>query len=350
MVFAIMYYQFSIRNGDSPERKAQLNDISNQHYHWSVQRIYDLASDRSLAAMQALTLICVHCRGFPKPGPVWFISCLTWNKAIELNFHRALLKPGEPTNLENEMRKRTWCSLLMVVVMLYGRLGKPMPIRAEDIDVEFPECVADELLTEDGIIESPSPVEPYWQVASEGFKLAVMFLDMWNDVHAVRQTPKVYVERVHRLEQRCREFQQNLPDELKVEKCKLANQVVATYLEASVWEFLMRLRHPSRCVTTDPTVIMANARVSEDAAKKTLDIGKHLAKLKSLDATWYQMAVYVAAIFALLAHRWERRMETTPKDFAELKEYMNIGLTLVNDIFNMICLYNQAHASIRKTC
>lgn len=236
----------------------------------------------------------------------------------------------------------------MVVIMLYGRLGKPMPIRAEDMDIEFPELVPDELLTENGIVESSHPVAPYWQVASEGFKLAVLFMDMWNHVHAVRQTPKAYVEWVHRLEQRCRDFHRELPDEMKVDKCKAANQVVATYLEASVWEFLMRLRHPSQCVTTDSTVIMDNARVSEDAAKRVLDVAKHLAKLKSLDTTWYGMAVYVAAVFTLLSYRWERRMETTPKDLAELKEYMNIGLAVVNDIFKLIGVYAQSLTLIRE--
>lgn len=348
MVFAIMYYQFGVRNGDTPERKAQLNDLSNKHYHWSVQRIYELASESSLAAVQALTLISVHCRAFPKPGPVWLISGLTWNKAIELNLHRAFLKPGEPTNLENEMRKRTWWSLHMIVIMLHGRLGKPMLIRSEDIDVEFPEVVADELLTENGVLESSHPVTPYWLVGLEAFKLAVLFMDMWNGSHAVRQTPKTYVACVRGLEQRCRKFQRELPDELNFEKCKSANRAAAIYLEATVWEFLLCLRHPSRCATAEPSIIAENARVCDESAKKILELASQLSKLKSLDTTWYQMAVYVAAIFTLLSYRWERRAEITPSDLAELKEYMSIGLTVVNDIFRLIGMYKQVYTTTWK--
>lgn len=345
MVFAIMYYQFGVRNGDDPERKAQLNELSNLHYHWSVDKIWDIASDLSLPGVQALTLIATHCRGFPKPGPAWLMTALAWNRAIELNLHRSFLKKGEPTNLENEMRKRTWWSLFMVVVVLYGRLGKPMPIRSEDIDVEYPEIVSDDCLTEDGIVNSGGPGECYFLIAVAGIKLAILFMDMWNNVYAARQSPETYVAAVRQVEASFRDYQRDLPDELRVDKCRPANRVLATYLEGSTQEFLMCLRHPSRCATSDPAFIAENHRVCEDAARKTLDLADQLARLKSLDTTWYQMAVYVAAIFTILAYRWERRAETTPAELAELKEYMAIGLSVVREIVAMIGVWNENYRS-----
>lgn len=348
MVFAIIYYHFGIRNSGESEEKAQLNDSSNKHYHWSVQRIWDIAGDLSLPAVQALTLISIHCRSFPKPGPAWLISGLAWNRAIELNLHRAFLKPGEPTNLENEMRKRTWWSLFTIVIMLYGRLGKPMPLRAEDIDVQLPEMIPDEYFAENGTIEPGRPAACYWLVGSASFKLAVMYMNMWNNVHAVRQSPKAYIASIQRLEQDYREYQRELPDELKVDKCLKDHRFMALYLESATCEFLLCLRHPSRCATADVAFIAENHRVCEDAAKKTLDNANQLAILKSLDTTWYQMAVYVAAIFTLLAYRWERRAETTSTELADLKEYMNLGLSVVNEIFNLIGAYSNLYLFVSE--
>lgn len=348
MVFAIMYYQFGVRSGDDVERKAQLNELSNKHYHWSLDKVWDIASDVSMAAIQALTLMATHCRGFPKPGPAYLIATLAWNRAIEMNLHRAYLKNDEPTTLENELRKRTWWSLFMVVVMLYGRLGKPMPIHAEDIDVEYPAVVADEYLTEDGILDhEPSAGDCYWLVASAGFRLSFLFMEMWNNVYSVRQDPQKYVDSVRRVEQKFQAYQRELPDELRPENCKPGNRVLATYLQGSSYEFLFCLRHPSRCATSDPAFLAENYRVSDDAAKNMLKIASELARLKSLDTTWYQMAVYVAVVFTLLASQWERRAEITSSELAELKDQVSLGVSVINEILKYIGTLLEACPAIR---
>lgn len=337
MVIAMMYYQFGCRNSEEPKRRAHLNDLSNKHYHWSIDKTWNLAGDRSLTSTQGLILMATHCRGFPKPGPAWFIASLAWNRVIESNLHHPYLKDDEPTGLENEMRKRIFWSLFQVVIMLFGRLGKPMPIRAEDIDVGFPVCVPDECLTEDGITDPGRIGECQWQVGFAGFKLSYLFMDMWNNVHPARQDPSKYVEAVRRIEQKFRAYQRELPDELKPDKRRpSASSVQATYLEASNHEFLLCLRHPSRCATGDPAVLAENYRICEEAARKLLRVASDLAKLQSLDTNWYQMAVYVAAIFTLLASRWNRRAETTPAELADLKEHMGMGLSVVSEILKYI--------------
>lgn len=327
-----MYYQFGVRNGEDEERKAQLNELSNKHYHWSIDKVWDLAPERSIASLQALVLIVVHSRGFPKPGPAWCIVTLTWNRAIEMNLHRAYLKKDEPTNLENEIRKRTWWSLFMIVIMLHGRLGKPMPIQAEDIDVEWPVAIPDEYVTENGITEPERIGDCYWLVAMSGIRLSCLFMDMWNTVYSVRQNPDRYVEAVRRIEQKFRVYEREIPDELKLSTCKQETKVLATYLEASNLEFLFCLRHPSRCATPDPAFLAEGYRVCEDAAKKLLRLTNDLAKLKSLDTTWYQMAVYIAVVFMLLASRWERRAEISSAELSELKDQMKLGLSVIQEI------------------
>lgn len=340
MVFAIIYYQFGIRNGEDSEMRSRMNDLSNKHYHWCVDKTWDLASEVSLQSVQALVLMATHCRCFPKPGPAWLITTLAWNRAIEMNLHRSSQQSDEPTNLlENEMRKRAWWCLFMIVVVMYGRLGKPMPIRGEDVDVEYPVAVADEYLTEGGIVESAQPADCPWAVASAGFRLAFLFMEMYNKVHVACSNPRSHVEAVRLLEDKLRAYQRDLPDDLKLGKCRPNNRIMATYLEASHYEFLLCLRHPSRCATNDPAFVAESYRVCEDASKKLLHLASELARLKSLDTTWYQLAVYVAAVFTLLAARWVRRAEVTLVELAALKEEMKMGLSVIQEVFKYIGMF-----------
>lgn len=266
------------------------------------------------------------------------MACIAWTRAMELNLHREYLKKGVPTNLENEMRRRTWWCVLMIVVTLNGRIGKPMPIRAEDFDTELPVCVPDELITEEGIIDmhGSRETESYWLVGLAGFKISYLFLELWNTIYCVRQDPKKYIASVRQLEKRFREYENELPVELKMATCKPQDQVIAGYLEATNYEFLLCLRHPSRCITSDPEFIAENYKVSEDSARKLLRTVSELARLKSLDTTWYQMAVFVAAVFTILASHWERRHSATQTDFVSLQDDMKMGLFVINELTKYI--------------
>ena len=69
--------------------------------------------------------------------------------AIELGLHRsASAWQGDAAESDPhiiEMRKRIFWSLLVIHVSLSGKLGRPMPLRMEDFDIEIREIVADNL-------------------------------------------------------------------------------------------------------------------------------------------------------------------------------------------------------------
>lgn len=148
MVLAIIYYQQAMR---SPQSAVDANDLSNRHYHYAVSKFFDLASIPSVTAVQAMAMIAAHGRSFPKPGVGSLVAKIAMHRAIDLNLHRSIKRPGEQTDLNNEIRKRTWWTILAVSTTLDGRLGRPMPIAVEEYDVDFPEPIADEALTEDGV-------------------------------------------------------------------------------------------------------------------------------------------------------------------------------------------------------
>lgn len=332
MVFATIYFQYGIRNREEPEKHAQLNELSNKHYHWSLSKFFDLAISQTVTAVQALAMIVSHTRNFPKPGCSSTIATYAFMKAIELNLHRAIKIPGGGTTLEYEVRKRVWWAILAVLSTLNGRLGRPMPIALEEFDVDFPIAINDEYLGEDGILDASKVGHCNYQVGLMGFKVTPLYMEMYSKIYSVRRDPSKYTQVVHELEEAMRNLTENLPDELRVDKCPPGSEVFALYTQAFCVEFSLCLRHPSVCMTEDPKVCAENTRICEDSARKLLKVVGSLLKMKSLDTTWYQLAVYVAAIFSSLVAHWQRRHETTVFEVATLREEMSQWLNIIGEI------------------
>ena len=342
MVFATIYLQYGVRNQEEPEKHAQLNELSNKHYHWSLGKFFDLCSSQSLTAVQALAMLSQHTRSFPKPGCALAVASVAFMRAIEMNLHRAVKIPGGGTTLENEIRKRVWWAIIGIYSTLNGRLGRPMPISVDEFDVEFPVAINDEFIGEEGILDHSKIGQCNYHVGLMGFKIAPLFIEMWSKLYSVRRDPEKYTEVVSHLEAAHRDLMDNLPDELKLDKCQPANQVFALYTQAFCLEFLLCLRHPSVCLTDDPKICAENSRVSEDTARKLLKVVGSLFKMKSLDTTWYQLAVYVAAIFSTLVAHWQRRYDTTAFEVTTLREDMSLWLSIIGEIENLLGKFRYA--------
>ncbi|GAB1309828.1 Transcriptional activator acu-15 [Madurella fahalii] len=347
MVFATIYFQYGIRNREEPEKHAQLNELSNKHYHWSLSKFFDLAISQTVTAVQALAMIVSHTRNFPKPGCSSTIANFALMKAIELNLHRAVKIPGGGTTLENEVRKRVWWAILGVMCTLNGRLGRPMPISLGEIDVDFPIAINDELLGEEGILDTSQIGHCNYHVGLVGFKSVPLYMEMYSKIYSVRRDPSIYVEVVQKLDEAMQNLMANIPDELRVEKCQPGSQVFALYTQAICLEFTLCLRHPSVCMTDDPKFCAENSRITEDVARKLLKVVASLLKVKSLDTTWYQLAVYVAAIFSTLVAHWQRRYETTASEISTLREEMSLWLSIIEEIGRLLGTGGRLAADIR---
>ncbi|KAL2261944.1 hypothetical protein VTK26DRAFT_2952 [Humicola hyalothermophila] len=336
MVFSTIYFQYGIRNREEPQKHAQLNELSNKHYHFALSKFFDLAISQTLTAVQALAMIVSHTRNFPKPGCSSLIAKYAFMKAIELNLHRAVKIPGGGTTLEYEIRKRVWWAILAVLSTLNGRLGRPMPISLEEFDVDFPIAINDEYLGEDGILDSSKIGQCSYSVGLMGFKVTPLYMEMYSKIYGVRRDPSRYTQVVQQLEEAMRKLTDNLPDELKVEKCQQGSQLFALYTQAFCLEFYLCLRHPSVCMTDDPKVLAENTRICEETARKLLKVVRSLLKMKSLDTTWYQLAVYVAAIFSVLVAHWQRRHEMTAFELGTLREEMSQWLNIIAEIGRLL--------------
>jgi hypothetical protein len=341
MVFATIYFQYGIRNREEPEKHAQLNDFSNKHYHWCLSKFFDLAISQTVTAVQALAMIVSHTRNFPKPGCSSTIAHFSLMKAIELNFHRAIKMPEGQTTLDYEIRKRSWWAILAVMVTLNGRLGRPMPITLQEFDVDFPIAIPDEYLGEQGILDPSKIGHCNYYVGIVAYRSVPLYIEMYSNIYAVRRDPKKYIEVVRELEAGMRNLVESLPEELKLEKCKPSDQIFALYTQAIILEYALCLRHPSASLTDDVAFCAENTRVCEESAKKLLKVVGALVKMKSLDTTWYQLAVYIAAVFSTLVAHWQRRFDSSPPELAVLRQDMTLWLTVIAEIGRLLGEYMQ---------
>ncbi len=344
MMFAIMFYQCAARNWENTDEQTKLNNTSNLHYHYALGFFPQLMASHTMHDVQALTMISLHLRSFPKPGACWMMTTTTFNLAIELGLHRSAMRwaPTTPKRsvLEIEMRKRIFWSILVIHIIISGKLGRPMAIGVDDYDVELPEAIDDELLSEKGI-DTSRPGKCTFLVGIEVFKIEPIFMDLYNNVYAVKRSPQTYIETVRRLENRIRQCCEQWPHELIARSASNDEEgrVHSQYMNVWELEFRLLLRHPSLSLTTNPEFNNENLAVCMDVSKKMLNHVKQIQAYKSLDTNWQTGALYVLAIATTLFGYWERRDRISSVDFATLREDMDSWLSIMGDVGRLLGMY-----------
>ena len=218
-----------------------------------------------------------------------------------------------------------------------GKLGRPMPLREEDFDVELPEPVDDELLTEDGIDISRQGKCDFL-VAVELYKILPAILDLYRSIYSIKRSPTTYVENVKRLEKRFQQWHDQWPQEMKVgdESRDEEGRVHAQYLNISDLECRLLLRHPSLSLTTVAEFNEENLSICMDASRQILRHVKVLQKYKSLDTNWQSGALYMLAISTTLFGHWERADSVTPDELATLRRDMCDWLSIIGDVSELL--------------
>lgn len=354
-VFAIILFQYGVRNWQQADQRHHLNDLSNKHFHLAASKWHHLLLSRDLEALQALALLVSHVRQFPKLGCGSMVAQAVLQRAIDFNLHRNLAPEGGQTNLVNEMRKRLWWGILMNVVSITGRRGYPMPIAVEEMDTEFPEPIADELLSDDGVDTSrtlPCPYEP----AIAGFKITPIFMETYSNIHSVRGDPDNYVTVVKALEEQLQKWEDELPESLRVDEAAPVDiQMLAPlFMRTYVLELRLSLRHPGVAMTTDPQMIADNTRICADTAREFLGVAKKLHTIKCLDTTWYTVSFSSACIFAMLVAQWEKRFQTTEPEYVSLREDMASWMSILEEIGLVLGMFTftlcTLHCSNTRRC
>ncbi|KAJ9662115.1 hypothetical protein H2201_006223 [Coniosporium apollinis] len=332
MMLAHIMYQTGSRNKNDPTLKHLLPQ-SHKHYTYCLTIAYQLTSGHSLEDVQALTLISLHLRNFPKPGAAWFMSRLTFTIALELGLHRSVRAWADTApkmNVEEvETRKRVFWTLHGLLVCLSGKLGRPMPMRIEDMDVEFPEPINDHLPNEESLSDFH---KCSFRASIHTAKLLVIMSQMYSTIYAVRQAPQSYESNVEKLEEEIRKWREQVPPEFTDPYCmNREDRITALHLQSLEVEHKLLLHHPTTCHSVSPEFKASNMTACLEAASKMLDTANQLRIYKCLDSTWMTCTVYLAAIFTTLFVHYQRRDDMTSADLAKLRSNMDDWLVIIKD-------------------
>jgi hypothetical protein len=329
MAIATLKYQISVRNGE-----AAVLEESHRHYRYALSLFNELVISHTWQDVQALAMICHHLRNFPKPGAAWMMIMVSFSLAIELGFHRSATAWGDASSkmdsLEVEMRKRVFWTLYALATSLSGKLGRPMPIYAEDIDVEFPEPLNDCLPGED------AGLTPYrkcsFNIGIQIAKFTVWLAKLYGTLYTVNPSYRDYEETLKQLGDGVRQWKNSLPPELKdPARASQDDYIFALYLEYWDQEYRLLLHHPAVCRSKDPDVISSNLDECLYASQKLLHACTEMRKFKSLDIPWVNAVAQIAAIFTTLFIHYQRKDQMSSADMTKLKEDMAQWIDLMGE-------------------
>jgi hypothetical protein len=213
-----------------------------------------------------------------------------------------------------------------------------MPFRMEDFDVEMPEEIDDDLLTENGL-DTSRRGRCLHNIGLQAIRLIPLYMELYSTIYAVRRPSENYISTIDRLEAKLRIWRDGLPSELvngEAGQNEQEGRVFALYAQIWALEFRLLLRHPSVSATTDAVFNAESMRTCVESSRQMLQVVRQLQKFRSLDTTWYNSAVYVMAITTTLFAQWDKRDETSAADLAALREEMDIWLEIMGDVGSLL--------------
>ena len=302
-------------------------------FHYGLSLMCDLWLDESLPSMQAMALLLLHARVLPKPGYTWYFSTHILSRAVDMDYHRSPSKVAIPQNerdspLAMEMRKRVFWAVLGINVSTAAKLGRPMPLRMEDIDIEMPTPMEDSEISDHGIAPNLTGRCSFWG-GVYFHKLQPLLMELYNNFISVRRPGAEYLRNLEILHAKIKAYRQDWSKDIAAE-AKDGSLIVAThFVDDWAAEFELVLHNPKLCTANSPEVMENNLDICYKAAKRLLSNANELFTIfRGVDFTWHSTVGYVLALGTTL-HIHRRRIHQMTREGleamrTELKEWLTI--------------------------
>ncbi|KAK6539268.1 hypothetical protein TWF694_009503 [Orbilia ellipsospora] len=312
-----------------------------RHYHFSLSFLNLLLAGGTLEDCQGMIFLLAFTRGFSRPGPAYLLSKITTATIFELRLHRSLKKEhertGTPLNvLEDEMRKRVFWTGVSVDVGISAKLNRPIGVITSDYDVEYPERIEDEFITESGFTQDPPPpdVPCSFDVAFGLIKCAEFTIEIHTKLYgAVKPSKAEYQPIVESIEAKMTSWKDNLPAHLKYDPSSQDLNIRMQAGNLMLWynELRILLRHPSLNLSVSPSFSSDNLTICVESSRTILEMTDVLRRENNLDPAWYATSVPLLACMTILFAIWEKRETVTQTEIARVKADMTLSVSVMKD-------------------
>ena len=294
---------------------------SHHLFHYGLSLMPELSLDNSVESMQAMAMLLLHARCLPKPGNIWHLSTNILNRAIDLGYHRSPSKIAvRASDLALEMRKRIFWAILGIAIETAAKLGRPMPVRMEDIDVEIPFAIEDSEISESGITASRSG-RCTFRAGVHFWKLQPLRIDLYNNFVSVRRPSSEYLQSLEVLSAKLVDYRQQWSKDIAMELEGGSITVATLHVDSWVAELQLILHHPRLCTANSPDVMEHNLVECHKAAARLLDnANKLFNRFRGVDFTWYSTVGYVLALGVTLHIHSRRKDQMTKERFSDMRK------------------------------
>ncbi|KAG8668392.1 hypothetical protein FPOAC2_07676 [Fusarium poae] len=188
-----------------------------------LQENQDCYEEPSLMQVEVLTLLAWASNVLGRIRTAYCYSGIAMRLAQSLGMHRSASRHTTLTPVERESRTRTWWVLYFFDRFSASKLGQPITVRDEDIDVEMP---SQEGLTREEMAEFLDP-----QNLITNIKLARIIGNILTHIYGIpKATNGLYIHQVHGILKQLREWHDELRPDMRVKERGTPRPVASLHL------------------------------------------------------------------------------------------------------------------------
>ncbi|KAL5334403.1 fungal-specific transcription factor domain-containing protein [Aspergillus crustosus] len=196
------------------------------HYMRAVhllQQDQDYCEEPSLMQVEVLTLLAWASNILGRIRTAYSYSGIATRLAQSLGMHRSASRHTTLTPVERESRRRTWWVLYFFDRFSASKLGQPITVRDEDIDVEMPSMDG---LTKEEMAEFLDPRNLIINI-----RLARIIGNILTQIYGIPKATKgLYIHQVHSILKQLRAWHDELPSDMRVKERGTARPVASLHL------------------------------------------------------------------------------------------------------------------------